>query len=371
MVRKWVRDGLAKSTLSRYEKGWTRWIEHIAVDGHGENLYLDGVDREESIKVVVLFIRSLCLGFPGNKSTVDKSMAAVHSSFTQASKCGLLFTCDTVKLARKSSGKKTNAMRLYGKRNEKKLPVAHEMMLYLREKYWVNTDWISQVDQKLTWIGIAVAMDCLLRISEFALVPDSDHMLRSSDVAFELQDVSVICQPGELRSAISRYGKQVRRVQIHIPYHRSKVVKSERKLFLNWRGPDSAYGTQVLNDFTEYCIREGSSGDVPLFSRVRKGRRKLLTYGMVTGAVKEAAGALGLLPVDFATHSIRIGGATSMCAAGWDRAKIQQRGGWSDLSNSDLIYALSLPSDSLTPGTDRHVTVDDVRWLQVFHNRTN
>ncbi len=98
-------------------------------------------------------------------------------------------------------------------------------------------------------------------------------------------------------------------------------------MFLNWRKLDSAYGTQMLNDFTEYCIREGSSGDVPLFSRVRKGRRKLLTYGMVTGAVKEAAGALGLLPVDFATHSIRIGGATSMCTAGWNCAKIQQRGG--------------------------------------------
>jgi hypothetical protein len=60
-----------------------------------------------------------------------------------------------------------------------------------------------------------------------------------------------------------------------------------------------------------------------------------------------------------------------MCVAGWDRAKIQQRGGWSELSNSDLIYAFSLPSDSLTPGTDRHVTVDDVRWLQMFHNCAN
>jgi hypothetical protein len=215
-----VRDGLAKSTLTWYEKGWARWIQHISVDGHGENYYLDGVDREESIKVVVLFMRSLCLEFPGNKSAVDKSMATVRSAFTQASKCGLLFTCDTVKLARKSSGKKSNSMRVYGKRNDKKLPMAYEMMLYLREKYWVATDWVSQVDYKLTWNGIAVTMNCLLRVSEFALVPYSDHMLRSSDVAFELQDVSVICQPGELRSAISKYSKEVRRVQLHIPCYR-------------------------------------------------------------------------------------------------------------------------------------------------------
>jgi hypothetical protein len=56
-----------------------------------------------------------------------------------------------------------------------------------------------------------------------------------------------------------------------------------------------------------------------------------------------------------------------MCAAGWARTKIQQRGGWSELSDSDLIYAASLPSDS--EGT-REVTLDDIRWLQVFQNRS-
>jgi hypothetical protein len=87
LVRQWVRDGLGKSAISRYEKGWTRWIQHIAVDSRGENYYLDGIDREESIKVVVLFIRSLCLGFSGNKSTVDKSMAAVHSQLVSVVYC--------------------------------------------------------------------------------------------------------------------------------------------------------------------------------------------------------------------------------------------------------------------------------------------
>ena len=61
-----------------------------------------------------------------------------------------------------------------------------------------------------------------------------------------------------------------------------------------------------------------------------------------------------------------------MSAAGWSRTKIQQRGGWSELSDSDLIYALSLPSDSATGSSrSRQVTVDDVRWLQVFQNRSS
>jgi hypothetical protein len=62
-----------------------------------------------------------------------------------------------------------------------------------------------------------------------------------------------------------------------------------------------------------------------------------------------------------------------MCTADWARSKIQQRGGWSELTESDVIYALSLPSDTAQsssglPQHDRVVTTDDFRWLQVFHN---
>jgi hypothetical protein len=109
-------------------------------------------------------------------------------------------------------------------------------------------------------------------------------------------------------------------------------------------------------------------GDAPLFCRKRSGRVKFLNYDMVVAAVKAVAAAFGLDPKDFSSHSCRIGGATAMCAAGWSRSKIQQRGGWSELSDSDLIYALSLPSDS--DRADREVTVSDIRSLQVFHNRT-
>ena len=87
---------------------------------------------------------------------------------------------------------------------------------------------------------------------------------------------------------------------------------------------------------------------------------------MVANGVKASATACGLDRTVFSTHSCRSGGATAMCAAGWARSKIQLRGGWSELSDSDLIYAASLPSDS---EGNREVTIDDIRWLQVFQNR--
>jgi hypothetical protein len=80
--------------------------------------------------------------------------------------------------------------------------------------------------------------------------------------------------------------------------------------------------------------------------------------------VKASATTCGLDRAVFSAHLCRIGGATAMCAAGYSRTKIQQRGGWSELSDSDLIYAISLPSDS---EGNREVTIDDIRWLQGLH----
>lgn len=365
IVSDWIAGGLCESTLNKYQRGWSLWTQHIEAEGHGFNRYLDNVDREEFIKMVVLFIRGVCLGSNGSISAVEAAMSGVGSAFVRAGKCTLLLHCDTVKLARKSSIKQTVAMQVYGSRNDKKLPMVLDMLIWLRNQYWVGKDWLTQVDSKFTYLGAAVANDCLLRISEYALVRGSQHMMRCKDVAIEVIGLLDPVQPGELRQALSVPGRSVRRVQLHVPMFRSKVVRSERKLNLNWRGPTSSYGTQLVADFVEFCLHEGGTGDVPLFSRIRQGRLKLLNYDMVAKGVKASATACGLDSTVFSTHSCRSGGATALCAAGWARSKIQQRGGWSELSDSDLIYAVSLPSDS--EGA-RAVTIDDIRWLQVFQN---
>jgi hypothetical protein len=367
VVSDWIAGGLCESTLVKYQKGWGLWTQHIEAEGHGTNRYLDNVDREEFIKVVVLFIRGVCLGSKGNMKAMETAMSGVGSAFVRASKCTLLLHCDTIKLARKSSIKQTVAMQVYGSRNDKKLPMALDMLVWLRNKYWVGKDWLTQVDSKFTYLGAAVATDGLLRISEYALVKGSNHMIRCKDVAIKVNGLDTPVQPGELRQALSVTGRSVQWIQLHIPQYRSKVVRSERKINLNWRGSTSSYGTQLVVDFVEFCLHEGGTGDAPLFSRTRHGRTKLLNYDMVADGVKASATACGLDRTVFSTHSCRSGGATAMCAAGWARTKIQQRGGWSELSDSDLIYAASLPSDS--EGTTE-VTLDDIRWLQVFQNRS-
>jgi hypothetical protein len=366
VVSNWIAGGLCESTLAKYQKGWNLWTQHIEAEGYGSNLYLDNVNRKEFIKVAVLFIRGVCLGSKGSMTAMEIAMTGVSSGFVRASKCTLLLRCDTIKLARKASIKQTVAMQIYGSRNDKKLPMVLDMLVWLRNQYWVGKDWLTQVDSKITYLGAAVANDGILRISEYALARGSAHMMRCKDVAIEVTGLLTPVQPGELRQALSVPGRSVVRIQLHIPKHRSKVAGSERKINLNWRGPASPYGIQLVADFVEFCLHEGGTGDDPLFSRIRHGRTKLLNYDMVAHRVKASATACGLDPTVFSTHSCRSGGATAICAAGWARTKIQQRGGWSELSDSDLIYAASLPSDS---EGNREVTLNDIRWLQVFQNR--
>lgn len=146
---------------------------------------------------------------------------------------------------------------------------------------------MTKVDSKITYLGIAVAFDCLFRISEYGLVWGSNHMIRSKDVAFEVISLAAPVQPGELRQALSVRGRSARSVQLHIPEYRSKVFRSDRNVRLNCRGPTSAYSTELIVDFTEFCVRERRICNAPLFSRTRNGRTKLLNHDMVANGMKD------------------------------------------------------------------------------------
>jgi hypothetical protein len=92
IIKLWIQEGLADSTRVRYEKSWALWKMHLTAEGHGFNSFLDGKRGEEFLKVLILFIRSICLGSRGSKTALEIAMSAVHSAFTQAGKCTDLFS---------------------------------------------------------------------------------------------------------------------------------------------------------------------------------------------------------------------------------------------------------------------------------------
>ena len=78
----------------------------------------------------------------------------------------------------------------------------------------------------------------------------------------------------------------------------------------------------------------------PFASRHKDGKRKKLTRKMVKEALRARAREMGLGAVTFAfdTRSLRVGGASSMTAAGESRDLVKRIGGWSKNSEVDEVY---------------------------------
>ena len=76
--------------------------------------------------------------------------------------------------------------------------------------------------------------------------------------------------------------------------------------------------------------------DDPLFSRLRNGRSRSLRRKDVSEIIKEAARHFNLQPLRFTPHSLRIGGAATLLAAGVSREEVQRVAGWSGSPGTDV-----------------------------------
>ena len=76
-------------------------------------------------------------------------------------------------------------------------------------------------------------------------------------------------------------------------------------------------------------------------------QRNILTHVMISEALKWAATDMGHKASDYASHSLRIGGATALKAAGWDDESIRRFGRWA--SDCWRRYVYSPRSDRRRP----------------------
>ena len=68
-------------------------------------------------------------------------------------------------------------------------------------------------------------------------------------------------------------------------------------------------------------------------------QRNILTRIMISEALKWAATDMGHKASDYASHSLRIGGATALKAAGWDDESIRRFGRWASDCWRRYVYS--------------------------------
>ena len=275
-----------------------------------------------------------------SSGTIKKACAslrfesAVHGDSTQ------VFDNDSITLARKATLDSKRNISIQ-KEQRKRFPVTLDMIMWMRTYYYSRGD----IDSKMTYVGCVMAFTYMWRVSQYVLSSQSEeHAILAEDVRIYTSKVKYFF-PWELES-IDR--KQIESALFIV--RSGKAGNETNYLFL---GRKSKIESQLLDDIVEWSQLSGVQRGDPFLSRYKlhgsRNRRKRLTRRMISSALKIAAAAFGMDAVAFASHSLRIGGATSLKAKGGSRDTIKRiagsTAGWSQNSCADEIYQLGTEFD--------------------------
>jgi len=115
--------------------------------------------------------------------------------------------------------------------------------------------------------------------------------------------------------------------KITVPTTKNDVYRTGRFHFGSAHRPVD--GVDICRELYAHAVSTTLLPDDPFFSmRTSGGSRQVLTYAVMRQAVKAAAIRLGVDPTKFSLHSLRIGGACALRAAGAPLSMILFMGRW-------------------------------------------
>ena len=357
------RRGVKPSTAKRYAGALGEWLRFLVLKKLPEGRQLHALPMQQQRRLVVRYIRHL-FECAASAASIGVKLAALAFALKVAGKDVAVFDDPTVALARRAILPNAREESLRRERR-KRMPVTFDMTEWARVHYWRDAagvkDERAAADDRMTYIGIVLAFAFLWRVSQYVLDSQVQHAIMAEDVNFFLYDKTVRC-PWEMA------GMNPARVESILFVSRSsKNDKAGRGkyMYLQRKSPSES---QLLETVVQWCSESGVRRGDPLLCRWYNGKRKLLTRKMVNNALKVMAAAFGYDTVAFAfsSHSLRIGGATSMMAAGVDKERVRIAGGWAE-GGCDEIYELANPLDdnalSIASSCFRLLTVSDVEKM--------
>lgn len=189
----------------------------------------------------------------------------------------------------------------------------------------------SNVEEWAMLIGAELQFLQLMRVSEIIPTPSlSDHHMRGSDVDFELRldNGNVIF----IHPSQARYYQEKHLQKVHITirsakndedgegykYTHSKQINLSKTITIC-----------IASDMYRYATKASPNDSDPFLSfQLSNGHRRWLNYERYNDKIKAVARACGLEDHHYHTHSLRVGGATLLAAAGHPNHYIQRMGRW-------------------------------------------
>ena len=222
--------------------------------------------------------------------------------------------------------------------NEKTMPFTIEMIM-AAQRFIDQTS----VEGYMVVSAMKLAYCCLLRKSEYLLQTKTKHHLRGKCVLFvhHLLDGSEVTVPSSQASSCGLSVDTLYEIIIDVLSAKNDAVRTGHRLaFLRVRIQDRPVGQpfDLAEDMWKYAIWACPTTEGPFFvyrSSVR------LSYETLVKHIKGTAGLMGFNKSFFSTHSLRIGGASALAAAGVPDYIIQTMGRWKSLVFLEYIRLAS------------------------------
>jgi hypothetical protein len=321
-----LRNAVAPSTQAAYSTGWRRWIRFIdqAVNRPGPADYLlEHLAYPARLKTLLAFLHYLHDELSLTPPSVQRCLTGVRHELRANTADVAVFSDPLLRAALHGISKVTEhptAKRGPG------VPFTLDMVLYFSEYAREH----PLQGPRLCAMAALLGYFCLMRSSEFCVSGKSDHTLRAGDVEFEVTDAGTMTTRMVPAHRISAYAfAQVRAVRIVSQTAKNRpdespnpswfsVLQPITGLFCLARAMYDWASTANYSGGTDYFVSLPSQG----------GGRVDLKYEGFQRAIKAVGKHFGLDPRLCGTHSLRIGGATALHAAGASDTTIQQAGGW-------------------------------------------
>jgi len=357
-----LKEGLGKNTNQRYGINKGHWEGFAVERGWEGDVCLRSATRDEKREMLVDFLLYLKLDVRMGGAEISRVMSALRSRWVEDLSDVGVFLDASVKRARKASRGMTAREIHQRKEKARRMPVTMDLIEMERENGWVKS---KDTTRNMVYIAMVLAFNFMFRVSEYVMdMKSEEHALRAEDVLFLRRNKQTPLRAWEV--------KTVDKVEVDCILFvlRSSKTGEGRYLYL---GRPSEVESRTVDDVIEWAEVSGVQQGDPFLSRWALGKnhqwsRKLLTRAMMNTTLKGLAKQAGYASVGFAftTHSLRIGGASSLLHDGRPRESVK-RIAWAPNSNCDELYELNTAEDrgalSVAESQFRVLSVEDVQRM--------
>lgn len=323
-----------ESSQNTYQTGWNHYLKFCLSLGIDPCLKVVNTDIQintmfsYNINILLMFQQSLAIFQKAKPSTISNYMSGVKYNFNSLLIPTDEFDNDIFRRVRQSLAIQYKSV--YGlEHRSKRLPFTMDMIL--QGQNIIST---HDTTEYLAFNAILTGFFLLLRSSE--LVPTkADHHLLSQHVVFLFENDNDIEEiPSYEIKPLKHYGI-LKGVFIFIRSQKNDPMGMGTKYHFQTEPISPTYDIDLSTELLKCSRRNQPLQNKPFLSNSLENTD--LSYDQYLKTCKKIAQFCKFDPNLFGTHSVRIGGATTLAAAEVPNHYIQKMGGWKSITFLEYI----------------------------------